>query len=504
MTKVISYLKNQKILSDPMLTIDMEILSGRIMAASYHDRNSVEWPPHPTRLYSAFVAAYEENFQEDTEARDALEWLENLQPPHIYANPPLSRVSGRKPLTNYVPVNDKAQYGPKTVKKSKKIKFQPPIFEGISLNRLRAERSFPAFTPADPHVMFFYDVQNSPHFIEVLGRIAEQITYYGRSTTPVLVRVYESEGKPNMSPSKNGNIMLRVPGKGRLSHLEQVYRMRTQENMAVQPKVGQIVAYTVLGTQKSNETGTESDMDMRIFRLSCDHALPLSETYHAMTYVRNAFMSLYPGNIPEAVSGHTPEGRPSARDHMAVIPLPSAGYRYSDGHIMGFALVFQKSMPGETRESMIYTMNHLQNITMGRYGVARVEQISMLDWDPTPVALDARTYVKSSDTWATVTPAIFGKHPKRNQTGSGKDGGNVMEEACRMIGLPKPVEVRTGPASTVRGVPMARDFYMPDRFRKYYRSHMIIRFGREVPGPVIIGSGRFTGFGLCVPFKEGK
>ena len=73
-----------------------------------------------------------------------------------------------------------------------------------------------------------------------------------------------------------------------------------------------------------------------------------------------------------------------------------------------------------------------------------------------------------------------------------------------MIGLPKPIEVRTGPASAVRGVPMARDFYIPDKFRKYYRAHMIIRFGMKVTGPVIIGSGRFTGFGLCVPFKEGK
>ena len=491
-----------------MLTIDMEILAGRIMAASYHDRNSVEWPPHPTRLYSAFVAAYEENFQGDIEARKALVWLETLQPPHIYANPPLYKVSGRtaltKALTNYVPVNDKAQYKPQINKKSKKIKFQPPIFEGTYLNRLRAERSYPAFTPVDPHVRFFYDVPDSSHFIGVLGKIAEQITYYGRSTTPVLVRVYESEGKPNLSPSKNGNIMLRVPGKGRLAHLEQVYNMRMQENMAIQPKVGQIVTYTILDKQKSNETDPESDMDMRIFKLFCDHAVHLSDTYHAMMYVRNAFMSLYPGNIPEAVSGHTLSGKPSAKDHLAVIPLPSAGYRYSDGHIMGFALVFEKRMPGETRESMSYTMNHLQNITMGRYGVARVEPISMLDWNPTPVALEARTYEKSSDIWATVTPVILGKHPKRNQMGVGKDGGKVMEEACQMIGLPKPIEVRTGPASAVRGVPMARDFYIPDKFRKYYTSHMIIRFGRKVTGPVILGSGRFTGFGLCVPFREGK
>jgi len=486
-----------------MLTIDMELLSGRIMAASYHDRDRVEWPPHPTRLYSAFVAAYEENLHDDGQAREALEWFENLHPPYIYANPPFNNMQVRDAPTNYVPVNDKAQYEPKINKKSKKIKWQPPIFEGTVLNRLRAERKFPAFTPQDPHVRFFYDISDSSHYVAVLGRIAEQITYYGRSATPVLVRVYESEGDPNMYPSRNGNIMLRIPGKGRLSHLEQIYEMR-QKKMAIQPKVGQIVAYSALGIQKTDETEVDQKIDMRFFRLSGDRTVPLSEAYHVTRFVRNAFMSLYPGKIPETVSGHTPDGKPSDKDHMGIIPLPSAGYRYSAGHIMGFALVFHGNMSAETRESVNYATNHLQHITMGKYGVVRADPISPLNWETIPMSLDSRTYVRSSRLWATVTPAIFGKHPKRNKIGPGRDGGSVMEEACRMIGLPKPVEVRAGPASAVHGVPMARDFYIPNKYRNYYWSHMILRFDRDIEGPVIIGSGRFNGFGLCIPLKEGR
>jgi CRISPR-associated protein Csb2 len=489
--------------SDPMLTIDMELLAGRVMAASYHDRKSIEWPPHPTRVYSAFVASYEENFRDEPEARNALEWLENLQPPYIYVNPPSPNVTGRDTPANYVPVNDKAQYKPEINKKSKKIKYQPPIFAGTILNRLRAERSFPAFTPKDPHVRFFYESPHSSHYIAELEKIAAQISYYGRSTTPVLVRVYESEGNPNLFPVKDGNIMLRVPGKGRLSHLEQIYEMR-QKNMAIQPKVGQIVAYSVLDLEKTDETEVKQKTDMRFFRLSGDHAVPLSEAYLVTRFVRNAFMSLYPGQIPEAVSGHTPDGKPSDKDHMGVIPLPSAGYRYSDGHIMGFALVFHGNMSSEIRESVNYAMNHLQHITMGKYGVIRADPVSPLNWLPIPISLDSGTYTRSSRMWATVTPALFGKHPKRNQIGPGRNGGSVMEEACRMIGLPKPVEVRAGPASAVHGVPMTRDFYIPNKYRNYYMSHMIFRFDRDIEGPVIIGSGRFNGFGLCVPLKGGS
>lgn len=479
-----------------MLTIDMELLAGRVMAASYHDRKSIEWPPHPTRVYSAFVASYEENFRDEPEARNALEWLENLQPPYIYANPPSPNVTGRDTPANYVPVNDEAQYG-----LNKRGKTQPPIFAGTILNRLRAERSFPAFTPKDPLVRFFYESSHSSRYIAELEKIAEQISYYGRSTTPVLVRVYESEGKPNLFPIKDGNIMLRVPGKGRLSHLEQIYDMR-QKNMAIQPKVGQIVSYGVWDAHTPVSPLDAISTSIMAFRLYGKTMIPLSDSYNVLRFVRNAFMSLYPGLIPEVISGHTQDGKPSSRNHMAMIPLPSVGYRYSDGHIMGFAMVFQKNMPVETQQAVNYAMNHMQNITMGRYGIVKSELVSPLFAEPISIGLDLSTYTKSSEIWATVTPAVFGKHPKRNQIGVDLDGGDVLEEACKMIGLPKPVEVRSGPASTFQGVPMARDFSIPDKYRRYYRSHMMIRFDRKVSGPVIIGSGRFSGFGLCLPFRE--
>src|SRR5690606_8124757 len=43
--------------------------------------------------------------------------------------------------------------------------------------------------------------------------------------------------------------------------------------------------------------------------------------------------------VPEVVSGHAPDGKPTRELHIAVLPLPFAGYPHADGHVMGFALV---------------------------------------------------------------------------------------------------------------------------------------------------------------------
>ncbi len=88
-----------------MLALEVEYLMGRVLAAGHNDRREVEWPPHPSRLYSALVAAYKECELGD-EARTALEWLEALPAPDIYAQPPQHDEFVRDVADLFVPVND--------------------------------------------------------------------------------------------------------------------------------------------------------------------------------------------------------------------------------------------------------------------------------------------------------------------------------------------------------------------------------------------------------------
>lgn len=77
----------------------------------------------------------------------------------------------------------------------------------------------------------------------------------------------------------------------------------------------------------------------------------------------------------------------------------------------------------------------------------------------------------------------------------------MIAAACTRIGLSNPREVIVTPVSAHLGVPPA--FTFPRWRRKdgneRRHSHAILVFERAVCGPVLIGAGRFRGYGFCRP-----
>lgn len=486
-----------------MLTVDVEYLMGRVVSSSYHDRKMVEFPPHPSRLFSALVATYEE-CDLGTDARKALEWLEALPDPSLYASPATVTNHGRNVLPVFVPVNDEAYY-PASRENDKKgrtrIKSQPPISNGSMLNRLRAERVFPAITPDDPHVKFMWDAGSEAQiYIPALRSIAERVAYLGHSMTPVAISVDESSPMPTLIPDPDGKIMMRTIGKGRLRHLEETYELR-KKNPAIQPRIGKITTYSVASESQKRIEVKNKFGDYITFRLDNSQSIPLASAYMILSVARNAFLSLYPCPLPEEISGHLSDGKPSAKHHLAVIAHPDVGHRYADGHIMGFSFLFPKGMNEQARKSSEYAAGRLKAITLGKLGIIGVNRVydDMIP-DNIPNSLRMSTFYKPHTLWATTTPVLLGKHPHKSATGAGRNGGPVFHEACEMVGLPDPVEVNLSPASVFEGVPLSRDFVVPKEFNGYLRMHLVLRFAERVRGPVIIGSARFAGFGVCKPY----
>jgi CRISPR-associated protein Csb2 len=68
-----------------MLTLELELLSG-VYRAALPDGSSVEWPPHPERIFSALAQAWGDGGCDPGERR-ALAWLEQQTPPMIDADP---------------------------------------------------------------------------------------------------------------------------------------------------------------------------------------------------------------------------------------------------------------------------------------------------------------------------------------------------------------------------------------------------------------------------------
>src|SRR4051812_4339465 len=107
---------------------------GRVYSARFDDgdlKGEPEWPPHPSRLFSALTAAWGDGGGEQ-ELRCALEWLEQQAAPRILAG----AHTVRKEVQVFVPVND-----------SKTVPEERP----------RKGRVFPSATLTDPDVYFVWE-----------------------------------------------------------------------------------------------------------------------------------------------------------------------------------------------------------------------------------------------------------------------------------------------------------------------------------------------------------
>ena len=166
---------------------------------------------------------------------------------------------------------------------------------------------------------------------------------------------------------------------------------------------------------------------------------------------------------------------------------------------MGFAVWLPSDLQAEVLETLEDALVGLDSLTLGKYGVWKIRQLSADMAARVAAGLRVTTYTKPHHTWASVTPVVFGKFPKKSQVGPGKDGGRIFAELCELIGLPRPIEARLGPVSAFHGSPKASEWVPSERFANRLRAHVVIRFSEPVQGPVLMGAGRYVGFGLCRP-----
>lgn len=117
-----------------------------------------------------------------------------------------------------------------------------------------------------------------------------------------------------------------------------------------------------------------------------------------------------------------------------------------------------------------------------------------------PANLRPATWTSVSDVWASVTPVVLNRHFKG--VDKWERAAESVKDACEHIGLPRPREVLLHPVSRVEGVPHSREFPQLTRKRdggRQSHSHAVVIFDVPVAGPVLIGAGRFRGYGLCRP-----
>jgi CRISPR-associated protein Csb2 len=486
--------------------IGVRYLNGWAMATHPADRERPEWPPHPDRVFMALAAAHFETGADPTEA-SVLARLEQ-EAPTLQAG----RHSERTTVTTYVPVNDTAS----PLKGSGKTLRPAAQLGSLPIGRDRQARQFPVALPEEPVVHLRWpDLDLAPVERRALAALCAKVTYVGHSASLVQVWLEDQatiaaadDNRPELLPvgSAPGRYRLRVPAPGRLE------RLRADFAAGVRPRTSTWCGYEPQPEPDLAIAEPASCFDPTLLILSKLDGpdLGLEATLQVTRALRDTVLALSP-DPPEWVSGHRPDGSPSERDHLAFLPLPHVGREHADGHLLGLAMAIPRDVDGEDRRRclgpvLFDELGHPRQIElrMGRLGLWKLR---LEERDYRPVALRAETWTaappgEAARRWATVTPIALDRHPKGNDRWSQIE--TAIRRACERIGLPPPADVVPSPVSLFIGAPHGRNsptLRRGARGSRVQHTHAVLTFAEPVRGPVIVGAGRYRGYGLCRPLR---
>jgi CRISPR-associated protein Csb2 len=163
-----------------------------------------------------------------------------------------------------------------------------------------------------------------------------------------------------------------------------------------------------------------------------------------------------------------------------------------------------ESTSGELRSEILRAAARVckEGLKLGRLGVWKLASSTMACPLETLRAATWTAHPDGATQWSTVTPIAYDHHPKAKvKSEYVAEIAAMITAGCKRIGLPHPREVIVTPVSAHLGTPPSHAFPLLRRKDGSERrhTHAILLFDEAVRGPVIIGAGRYRGYGLCRP-----
>lgn len=518
-----------------MLAFGIRYLTGFAAAASVEDRARPEWPAHPARVFMALAAAHFQSGADPSE-RAALLWLEMLerrgQPAAPFIATPEARP--RAAITHYVPVNDDP--GNSTA----------PL-QSVPLTRTRQPRLFArAWLDDDTVFLWWPDTQPEKAIQRALVKLCAKVSRIGHSSSLVQMWVAELAEIPQATwvPDEwRATIRLRIAVPGTLEYLEQQFNAAKVEDFAAlqvaaanrSDKKAQREAKRRLQTEYPNGAPPHRRPDLSIYH---GYAQPAPDRLeqaagslfspHLITFalqpVETPYRHLDLRSVPavaqrwrgallansndaapatrSVLSGHDADGAPLKGAHLAFLPLAFVAHEHADGHLLGMAVTLPFELQGEHRREVLRILSRVSELKLGRLGTWHLEHLTAAR---PPINLRAETwtaYPKGATHWGTVSPIAFDRHPKATDRAAyEREVAAMIAECCARIDLRKPKEVIPTAVSAHLGSPPAHSFPRLQRKNGTQRRHChaILVFAEPVCGPVLLGAGRFRGYGVCRP-----
>jgi len=542
--------------------IEINFLTGRFVATCHNDRRQPEWPPHPARLFSALVAAWADPNEPDAAERAALEWLESQAPPEIAA----SEAVPRKAVSHFVPVNDAsvvsrswyerrannvaeladhlfaqlAASGGELTKKAAQVEFKltrarevedqvgragntNPASAAAMLPEQRGKqgRFFPSVTPDEPRVSFLWDVPVPDEVAEALDRVLRRVTRLGHTSSLVSCRLIANASGTTFEMGEGGHNM-RAVRRGQLAALERQFsrhrglKPRSLPYANVQYRA---VTESVQQPEKGCKTNTAGHWIVFEF-MPGFRSFPATRAVELATAMRAAVFHHVEDPIPEEISGHLPDGRPTTVPHVAFLPLPYVGFEHADGRLLGLAVSVPDAVSDHARRAVYRAIGNWEQsagqaghddlrLTLGAQGVIHLRRQR---GPATLISLRPAAWSRASCRWVSTTPIALPRHPGRLGRGTAAARARAWASAessvtlaCHHVGLPEPmsVEVSQGPltkgAHPTRRFPAFSQNGQAGRPVRRQLLHASVTFEHPVEGPLILGAGRFLGLGLMRP-----
>jgi CRISPR-associated protein Csb2 len=454
-----------------------------------------EWPPSPARLFQALVAASHHGAHGliHLGVRDeALRWLERQEPPSILAP---EAVRQREHLINYVPNNDD--------------EF------GVDAH-VRTDKSLGGwFFPPSNAVAYQWPIgaeANATKQADVIAAMSSLVTYVGRTVDLAYARgrlldaklSANAVGRKRWQPTEREGGRWLVPATEFLELLDRRFPRSVSaeppdftntRQVSYEPEDVLRLKVPVAVFEMLRMDGRKLAFDPRDLRQ------PAGMVRNAMLCWADATPGIRPhfaaDQLARFLQGHKSAGgkERSEGGHFAVVPLPSVNPPSftADGWLRRVAVIGYGVASPVDRELFEELTRGLHGALLEDNGKPRGELRLLTAREQQRVLAPL---VGPASRWRSITPVVLTGFTRKGRAAEACLLRALLQQGFRAEDIGS-VAAFTGPV--VLTAQPARAYRVQGYLATTPRIHAEVIFRRQLVGPLVVGRGRFTGFGLLIP-----
>ena len=374
------------------------------------------------------------------------------------------------------------------------------------LGRTNSEQVWARSFPRHPVVEYRWpDESWSDNEVRTLATVARRVPYVGRATSPAIVTVATEQSDHQLfrvlTPYRSDfgdqfaiASSVRVPFPGSLAALQRIHEAKAEGGAGDPWQVGQWVDY---GFPRQNDEPPVPGPYSEMVVLRLERSIDGRNTAAVTRQVRRTLMARTGNPSLPALTGH----HDGTVRQIAVVGLVDVGHENARGELRGIGICLPHEMtPAQLVRvaSALPASGETLEVRAGRLGVIALRRVVPGNERRLIRTLDIRWWSSPSTMWTTVLPLVTDRFLKR--------GDSVVDEMRRIIhhaGLPPLRRIVARDRRPL--IPGGVDLHPRDTLRRPSDSgvkpyfHATFELERPVRGPVVVGSMRHYGLGLCIP-----